>query len=143
MAEVIEMFIPMLLEPKQGDRSHIVRTKSGKSFIAHYTPKKVKKSAATMASLIAPWVPARPLEGPLRLTVDFYYPWRKSESKKAQAGGMIAKSTKPDIDNLLKNLADTMQASCFFVNDSQLADVRIRKWWHRHPGIEVKLETVA
>jgi Holliday junction resolvase RusA-like endonuclease len=127
MAEVIEMFVPMLLEPKQSDRSRIIRT----------------KSAATMASLIAPWVPARPLEGPLRLTVDFYYPWRKSESKKAQAGGMLAKTTKPDIDNLFKNLADTMQASCFFVNDSQLADVRIRKWWHRHPGIEVKLETVA
>lgn len=137
---MIDFFVPLQCEAKQGDRVRVIRSKSGKTFAAHYTPAKIKHNSAAMASLMAPWIPEKPLEGPLRLTAWFQYPWRKGTSDKKKDAGIMWKDTKPDCDNLFKNLADTMQNCGFFVNDSQLAEVILRKSWGDTPGVEIQLE---
>ena len=140
---MIDFFIPHIARPKQGDRVRVVAPKKGKPFAAHYTPKDVKENAAVLAALMRPFVPAKPLEGPLSLALVFVFSWRKSESKKNIAMGSRWKDTKPDCDNLQKNICDVMERMGFYVNDSQLADVHVRKLWADSPGVDVSLRELA
>lgn len=139
---MIEFTISHAVQPKQGDRVRVIKTRDGRAFATHYTPAKVSKNADSLASLMAPYVPPAPMEGPLRLFLRFDYPWRAGDSKKARASGPRPKDTKPDWDNLCKNVADVMQASGFYTNDSQLAEVNVAKVWSGRAGLTVKLEPI-
>lgn len=139
---VIEFFVPCNIEPKQGDRVRIAQSKGGKRFAMHYTPGKVKKNAGNLAAIIAPHRPAEPMQGPLRLSVIFQYAWRASESKKTKEKPFAYKDKKPDIDNLMKQISDVLQATGFVVNDAQFADVTLKKVWTVTPGVHVRIETI-
>ena len=140
---VIEFFCPCNIEPKQGDRVRIASNKAGKRFAMHYTPAKVKKNAGNLAAIVAPHRPIEPLQGPLGLAVTFQYPWRSGTSQKARLAESAPKDTKPDIDNLMKQISDVLQATGFIVNDSQFADVTLKKIWTATPGVHVRIETLA
>lgn len=138
----IEFFIPMLCEAKQTKGNRIVKTATGRTFVARYTPAKVKHNSASLAAMMVKWIPSKPLEGPIGMAVWFHYPWLKGATRKQKASGQCWKDTKPDLDNLFKNLADTMQGCGFFRNDSQIADVRLVKCWSERPGVEVRIEAM-
>ena len=139
---VIEFCIQHEVAPKQGDRVRVIQSK-GKAFATHYTPAKVKNNARSLAALMEPHKPPMPLEGPLRVSLRFDYPWRAGESQKARNGGARPKDTRPDWDNLCKNVADVMQASGFYLNDAQLADVRVTKCWTGQVALHVRLEKIS
>ena len=66
--------------------------------------------------------------------VIFYMPMPKSWSKKKKkemAG--TAHQQKPDVDNLIKALKDSL-----FADDSHIWDYRITKIWSEMGGIEIK-----
>jgi crossover junction endodeoxyribonuclease RusA len=134
----IEFFIAYQIQPKQGDRSRIIGSK-GKSFVQHYQPAKVRNNARDLALLMAPHRPATPLEGPLRMELTFQWSWPKSMSKRKRARGLVYRETKPDCENLLKQLNDVMERSGFFRNDAQIADLHVRKVWTDSPGVQVTL----
>lgn len=117
----IQFSIPWIVQPKQSTRF----TKEGR----RYTPKAVKENAAALAAMFAPFVPDEPLVGPVRLHVAFWYPWRKSEPKWRRAKGWAWKDTKPDDDNLRKQVSDVMEKCGFFTNDSQIAWGETTKQW--------------
>jgi len=68
--------------------------------------------------------PPVPLQGPLLLGVKAYLPIPKSKSKKWRAAalaGEIRPTTKPDLDNCIKNLKDVCKG-VFWQDDKQVVE---------------------
>jgi len=119
----------------------IMRRKDGTPFIG-----KAKRGARTreeLMVLLMPFRPLVPLEGAIFMEVDWVYPWRKSEPKKNRGNGKLPCPTRPDADNLCKFLCDILGRLKFYLDDSQIADLRFRKWWGDHPGIGVRMGRVG
>lgn len=137
----IAFTIPLIPVAKQGDRSRIAG-RPGKQFVQHYKSAKVQQGERDMAGMLREYVPPVPLEGPLSLEVEFRFPLLKDEKKPALDRGWIWKDTKPDYDNLAKQIGDVMERMCFFKNDSQICRATVLKKRHRSPGIRVVLSTM-
>ena len=117
--------------------SMIMRRQDGTPFIG-----KAKRGAKTrneIMTLLMPFRPPVPLDGALWLSVDWVYPWRKSEPKKNRAHGTLPCFTRPDCDNLCKYLCDIFGRLGMYLDDAQVADLRFRKMWGDRPGIGVKM----
>ncbi len=135
----IEFSIPFTVGAKQGDRSRVVMPRTGKPFVAHHPDPKTKRNAQALEALCLPYVPAKPLEGPLQLEMFVNYPWRKSESKKRRASAWQPKDTKPDADNIAKQVCDVLEGMGFFANDAQISDLRVSKGWAARAELEVTI----
>jgi Holliday junction resolvase RusA-like endonuclease len=84
--------------------------------------------------------PEKPFEGPLCLVVDVYRAIPKSFSRKKRQqaiDGVLRPTTKPDSDNYLKAVKDALK-QVMWADDSQVVDVRVRKWYSETPRIEVR-----
>lgn len=136
----IRFTIPYICKAKQGDRARVIAAKSGRTFVQHYPTAETRENAESLASLIVPHRPDMPMAGPVRLDLTFRFPWRKSDSRKQRQAGSRPKDTKPDWDNLGKQVSDVLEASGFFANDSQIAEVHLVKLFTDSPGIDVVLQ---
>ena len=105
-----------------------------------FFPKKKHQQAENdLLLLCQPHAPDTPLSGPVRLHVDFVFPWRKSESKKRRAAGRLPNDKRPDADNLVKLLGDVLTKLQFYKDDGQVADLRVTKAWGDRVGIAVEV----
>ena len=138
--QTIEFRVRYTVQPKQGDRSHIVRTKDGRTFIGHNKATKVTTNEAVLAALFAPYVPEVPLVGAIRMTLVILSPWRSATSKRDRAQGRIPKDTRPDCDNSAKQVCDVLERSGFLKDDGQLSSVIVRKRWGESPELWIRLE---
>ena len=119
----------------------IITPKDGrKAFVGKYDSGKAKQAKNTMASLFQNHRPLFTFQGPVSLTVTYAYPWRKSEPKKNRVKGWKYCDTKPDCDNLSKQLCDVMTDLNFWNDDSQVAALHFIKIWSDNPRIEVKIK---
>lgn len=105
-----------------------------------YDPKNVKSAKQDMLSLLTPHKPTVPFEGPVRLSIVWIYPWRKSEPKKNRTEGYKPCDTRPDCSNLVKAFEDCMTRIGFWNDDSQVFDLKFSKYWGDKPGIQVTVE---
>lgn len=84
--------------------------------------------------LPAGWMPRR---DPARVRVELVYPLRKPERERlegtAAAEMLIPHVEKPDVDNLVKSLLDSMTRAGVWEDDSQVCDLRVRKWRGMRP----------
>jgi crossover junction endodeoxyribonuclease RusA len=99
-------------EPKQS-----VRT----GRYGHYTAKKKKDYMKKLASgLLATYgLRTPPIEGPIVLTVLYSFPWTTAYKKDSRVLGWLFNTKRPDLDNLLKPLKDSMSGICY-LDDSQI-----------------------
>lgn len=118
----------------------IVRIGKGASAFSKLadTPQLVAAKRTIDAALL-PHKVATPMRGPVRLTMDFEFPWRVSEPKKVRARGRIPRDTKPDCSNLAKTTEDRLVAMGFLEDDGQVVELVVRKWFGSEPGIRVTL----
>jgi Holliday junction resolvase RusA-like endonuclease len=122
-------------QPRQ---RHRVLTVGGKTFAQNYTPQKspVSDYKATLRMAAQQAYKGPPLEGPLSMTIIFYF-----ASKRKQA---IVKTTKPDLDNLVKSTLDAMNGLTF-KDDSQVCKMHVEKWHsgsHEQPRVEIVISEV-
>lgn len=128
----IEFFIPWVVKPKQSFRM----TKGGFAF----PDPKVKKNAFALAGFAAQHRPEAPFKDAVSVDIVVHYPWRKSESKKRRARQQIPKDTRPDWDNLSKQVCDVLESCGFFLDDGQIARVLFEKFWgSRASGVEIRI----
>ena len=89
--------------------------------------------------------PQEPLQGALKLEVDVYLmPPKKYHTKPKQAliaSGELRPTTKPDLDNLVKGIKDGM-SKIIWVDDAQIVELVVRKFYDMQPRAEVKVEAV-
>jgi len=138
----LDFTIPYRLRQKQGDRSRVALTGEGKQHVRHYQPKKVVDAANNLAALVAGHRPSVPLQGPLHLRITVVCPWRANEAQWRKASGVWPKDTKPDCDNLSKQMCDVLAGAGFYGNDSQIAHLEVIKAWGNSPDIRIELETI-
>ena len=62
-----------------------------------------------------------PLDGAVKLTVEFRFKMPKSRGKLAQLGGWAHKSTAPDLDKLLRCVGDAFTAAALVSDDARIA----------------------
>lgn len=89
--------------------------------------------------------PKTPITGPLEVTVDAYLPVPKtfSRMKKAMAlGGELRPTTKPDADNLGKNILDCMNG-LVWEDDRQIVGLMVRKFYSDNPRWEVEIRAAG
>jgi Holliday junction resolvase RusA-like endonuclease len=126
-------------EPPEHTAQHKgIGTRGGK--VRVYTKEEIKEIERWYCTMLAPHRPSTPLRGPLRATITFTFPWRKSESPKNKSWGWLPRDTKPDGDNIVKLFADCLGIVGFFQKgDEQLASLTIVKGWGDRPSIRVRL----
>lgn len=108
-----------------------------------YDPPQLRAAKQSILAMVTPYAPDEPLTGPLKITIKWCYPLRKSEPKKRRELAEFKDlpcNTRPDVDNLQKGFFDQMTKAGFWQDDSQLAHVDFYKCWGSKPGITVKIE---
>ncbi len=77
-----------------------------------------------------------PIEGPISAGFTFYFNRPKSTPKKQNW-----KTTKPDLDNLLKGVQDALERAGVFKNDAQICDTSSRKIFSdKNSGVYIMLK---
>lgn len=103
---------------------------------------KAQSAENDLTLLCSRHVPAKPMEGPLSLSIDFVFPWRASEPKKRIVLGRVPHTSKPDCSNLVKMIEDCLTKLGFWKDDSQVADLHVSKAWGAAVGIYVAIRAV-
>lgn len=122
-----------------------VTARQGK-FAHAYTPKRTKEFEDAirfefMASNCEP-MPVYQKDTPLRMTVRVGVAIPKSYSKKKQAlcrDGFIVPNKRPDLDNIFKAVADSLNGYAF-ADDSQIATMVAWKEYSEEPFVEVVID---
>lgn len=107
-----------------------------------FAKKEHLKSENDLMLLCGAHAPSEPLSGPVRLRVDFVFPWRKKEPKKRIALGQVPNDARPDCDNLVKLIGDVLTKLRFYNDDAQVAQLHVAKYWGNNVGIAVQIENI-
>ena len=139
----LKFFIPYRVAAKQSFRAGKAFTKGGGRRFGGYKDPKVEVNEKALAALCCPHRPREPLQGTLRQRLVFQYAWRKREHKRWLDYGSRPKNTKPDYEQLCKQINDAMEAMGFFTDDAIIAEAHVWKLWCCVPGVQVYLEELG
>ena len=89
-----------------------------------YEKQNVKDAKKYLGMYLKKFAPKEPYTGALRMDVTFAFATK--DSKKIE---QEYRSTRPDIDNLYKGLADLLCDLGYFKDDAQIVNVMLRKLW--------------
>lgn len=126
----ISFFIPMRI-PTKTFQAKKLAVRNGKPVL--YTPPDLVEIRQKYISALIPHAPAEPAKGPISLCLMFCF-----KDKKHNTGR--PKTTKPDLDNLEKGLADCMTVCGFWQDDSQIYLLSLSKSYEEHEGVFIKVE---
>ena len=116
-------------------QEHKVRVNRGRPMF--YNTARLKQAQAVFESLLMRYRPGQPMEGPVALTVDWFFFTGSHKDGEWRV-------TRPDTDNLQKLLKDCMTRTGFWKDDSQVCVEMISKRWaRRKPGIGIKVVSLS
>jgi len=142
------IIIPGTPMPKQSDRTRAIKKKNGQIYILHYQPKEIIDEVERIRKIVRNLLPFdfRPVTTPIHVTkLHYIFPIPQSFTKKQidyiKSGGIIEKSTKPDVtDNLNKLLFDALE-NIVYVNDSLITRMNdVAKYYGIEPKIILELD---
>jgi Holliday junction resolvase RusA-like endonuclease len=113
-----------------------------------FKDKKHEDHKNNLAGLLSNHQPEEPIRGAVRLTVEATWPWRKSDLstrvKQDRASRLcrLPFGGKPDADNFVKMIQDTLVALCFIERDEYVVELVVRKFIGSTPGIRFVIEEV-
>ena len=111
------------------------RFRNAGKFVQTYMPTNYTKHKEYLRNQMT----ALGIEGPIKVSIEFYFPMLKSWSKKKQAASVLTyKVTKPDIDNLLKTLMDAAN-NHVWKDDNQIVEVHSFKKYEETSRIIMKI----
>lgn len=87
----------------------------------------------------------KPYDQALSVAIDFYFAPPKNLQKKCERGETHFRTSKPDIDNLIKSTLDAMTALWVWFDDSQIVEIRATKRYATpdcSPGAVIHLSEV-
>lgn len=119
---MITFHIPIV--PKAQRRARHGRLNNGHSIT--YKDSAQRQAEGDLISLMRPYVPEKPFEKNVTIDIVAVFPTPKSWSKKKKndPGAMI---TKPDVDNLIKQVLDCMTILRFWNDDCQVDYIGVSK----------------
>lgn len=126
--------------PPKAQKRDRIGSRAGHGF--SYKDKGQKLEEDKMLALIYQYKPLTPFTGQLSLRIDAYLPIPQSKPKRWRQEaehGLIRPTTKPDADNLAKQIKDIME-EVFYTNDKLIVDLTVRKWYGLNPRWVITLE---
>jgi Holliday junction resolvase RusA-like endonuclease len=123
-----------MIPPTATSQENKVAVVNGK--MMHYKSKGAKQTFSVLTAALAPFAPAVPMDGPIRLEVEWRFPKGKSHKNNEW------RISKPDTDNLQKALKDVMTRLGYWVDDSRVCHELVAKIWSDDPGIWIKYESL-
>lgn len=139
MIEVTLHFVP----PKTTSQQKRLVMVGGKP--RFFKNKQGQEAEGDYMSLLAPHVPKSPMVGPTSLKVIVTWPYLKSDlSTKAKANrtDSILHTSKPDLDNWLKQFTDCLVKLRFLETDAQIVCLSAWKTRGYSPGVYFKLQVM-
>ena len=129
-------------EPKGKGRPRFVRTYSGGRAV---TPKDTVIYENLVKTEYEYQVGERFDDGmQLSMKIDAYFGIPKSKSKKVKKDmeeGFIRPTKKPDMDNIVKIIADSLNDIAYH-DDSAVVECSVSKWYSYNPRVEVTIENL-
>lgn len=109
-----------------------------------FTPAKQKSFMAAVRTIgAAAMQGARPIEGPVELSVRASYPWPKSMSANKRAKpGAHWRTSRPDADNITKIIADGLNGIAWG-DDAQIVSLHVWKTHGDFPGLQVRIKPLT
>lgn len=98
--------------------------------VSIYTPSVAKAWKEDLIAGALEQLPRRTLEGPVRVDTIFLLPRPKRLMRKRDPEGRIPHTSKPDVENLYKVILDALTAAGAYVDDAQVCEGRILKFYH-------------
>ncbi len=95
-------------------------------FSVTYKSEQQKNNEQTLEALIAPYAPKEPFKNAVSINFVAYIPFPQSFSKKKKElakANKIFPTKKPDIDNLCKQLLDTLTRLNFWLDNKQVIKI--------------------
>lgn len=102
------------------------------SYIHHYEKKSVATARRHYIKELKKFAPAVPIEGPVELIVNFRF--------ESASHSYEWKTTRPDLDNMQKLLADCMTMVGIWKDDSQVVKVTLTKAWCDHGSTTITVK---
>jgi Holliday junction resolvase RusA-like endonuclease len=134
----IKITIPLVPKPQARDRIGTINGKA-RSFKA----KAQREAEADIRFYLDRERPRAPITGAVALTVRAYMPIPKSWprwKREAAIDGQVLPTSRPDLDNLIKQIKDTMTASQYWRDDDQVVRVYAVKSYSTNPRWEIGIE---
>ena len=130
--------------PKQTKENVHMFTRGGKAFMGRKTPDEVFANALEILLKCQQFRPEVPLRGPVKAWIVIYIPFPKKRPDGCPQDATIwPKCTRPDCDNLSKQLLDVLESAGFFeVGDGQVFKLEVDKYWIRQerPSVFIELQ---
>lgn len=142
----ISFTIPIIPKAQMRARHFARPGKSGKTFSGTYKDEKQQRYEVQLMQLLEQYRPEVPMSGAIELKVVACLPIPQTKPNwwhKALFHDKIFHTSKPDIDNLLKNLLDCMEKIGYFKNDSQIFKITIGKRYHEIPSWIVQMREIS
>ena len=140
---VIDFTVPAIpvAQPRQ---RHRVVTFAGHTVAANYTPAKAPVNAfkASVRQAFADAYQGPPLDCPVFVRLVFVFPRPSNRIWKTRAMPREPHAKKPDVDNVFKSLADSLNG-LLWIDDSQVVTLCATKWiasGDEQPHVEVRIE---
>lgn len=129
--------MPKATAQEKGETVKYKRDKTGRlvPYIKHYKRANVKTASTLFAYQLKKHAPKEPIEGPVKLTMFFYF---DIKSPKKLWG--TYKTTRPDVENFYKEIADVMTSCGYWRDDNQVVDLHLVKRYAEKATIYIKLE---
>lgn len=111
-----------------------------------YDPGTADAWKAIVASQARRHRPATPLEGPLSVSIEFYFERPKRLCSVRHPDGRVPHVARPDRDNCEKAVLDCLKQDGWFRDDSQVCAGEVRKWYHEkggRPGAVIVVEEIT
>lgn len=118
MKDVLNFFVPCV-PPKATAQQKGAFVLNGK--VRFFKKARIKHAENDLVSLLRPFAPSEPFDGPINVCVGFFFPFKKTERRADKERGYVWSDTRPDVDNLCKMLFDAMGLLGFWKDDSQIA----------------------
>ena len=103
-------------------------------YIDHYRKPEVQAQRNRLIYMMKRYKPEKPSDRPIKLTMLFFF-----NVKEKKLWGKY-KTTKVDIDNFYKEIADVMTLCKFWNDDSQVVDLRLKKFYAEQATIYIRME---
>jgi len=131
-------------EPIGKGRPRVVRTRSGN--VRGVTPQKTRDWERYAVRVLVWWWRGRPpLVGPVKVSVKAIKTRPQRLRRRTDPQGLTWRTTKPDADNVLKIVLDSLETAGIVTGDQQVALVECRSLYAEkdgHPRVEVTIETL-
>lgn len=104
-------------------------------YIQHYKKSQVSAMRREFELRLKPFAPKRPSDKPIKLMVVLFF-----DIKTPKKAWGTYKTTRPDCDNYVKEIKDAMTTTGFWIDDAQVADLRVIKRYAEKGEIYIRVE---